>query len=197
MRLLALDVALLPPPPVREMAVHLSEALPRAASKGLVLDAEHLPHVTLTQHFIDVNDTSRVLVAIDDVLADTGSLRLHVPGAGKARHTVWITIERSPVLLALHERLMNALEPFERQGGGPSAFYGGDARPGDVQWVANYRNASALAAFTPHITLGHANAPPRIEPFDFEANVVAACHLGRFCTCRQALKTWRLNHNRS
>ena len=192
MGLLALDVALLPPPEVREIAVRLSAALPRATSKGLLLDDEHLPHVTLVQQFVETADIDAVAAVLDRVLTDTIPLRLRVPGAGKAGDTVWMTIEGSPALLALHRGLMDALQPFERSGGGPEAFHDGDARPGDVQWVANYRRASAFRAFTPHVTLGHAAAPPHVAPFEFEARIVAACHLGRFCTCRGVIRSWTL-----
>ena len=46
--------------------------------------------------------------------------------------------------------------------------------------------------FRPHITLRHASHPPTIEPFDFTATTVAACHLGRFCSCRRVLRSWTL-----
>ena len=132
------------------------------------------------------------LDSVQGVLAGMHPLPLHVPGAGKARNTVWIAVDRSPSLLDLHERLMTALLPFERGTGDPSAFVAGDARAGDVQWVSGYRRSAAFSAYTPHITLGHAQAPPDIAPFDFEADVVAACHLGRFCTCRRVIRAWNL-----
>ena len=62
----------------------------------------------------------------------------------------------------------------------------------DVQWVTGYRTSSSGPSFQPHITLGHAVRPPAIEPFDFEATTVAACHLGRFCSCRRVLRTYDL-----
>lgn len=175
------------------MAVRLNGALPPASFKGLRLDETHLPHITLTQQFVPEHQMDEALESIDGVLAGMRPLRLHVPGAGKARNTVWMAVDRSPSLLDLHERLMAALQPFERGNGGTSAFVEGDARPGDVQWVSGYRRSAAFSAFTPHITLGHAQAPPAIAPFDFEADVVAACHLGRFCTCRTVIRSWTLS----
>ena len=43
-----------------------------------------------------------------------------------------------------------------------------------------------------HITLGHAEQPPVIERMQFQASIIAACHLGRFCACREILRTWML-----
>ena len=88
---------------------------------------------------------------------------------------------------------MEALRGYERPGGTPAAFVDGDGRVGDVLWVTGYRLKSAFHAFTPHITLGHGDRVPEIEPFTFTADTVAACHLGRHCTCRRVLRTWELS----
>jgi hypothetical protein len=80
----------------------------------------------------------------------------------------------------------------ERPGGTPAAFVDGDARVRDLLWVSSYRLKSSFGAFTPHITLGHGAQPPHIEPFEFEATTVAACQLGRFCSCQRVLRSWSL-----
>ena len=103
-----------------------------------------------------------------------------------------MTVTRTPELLDLHERLMAALRGLERPGGTPDAFFEGDARVRDVLWVAGFRLQASFGAFTPHITLGHGDQAPAIEPLAFEATTVAACHLGRFCTCRSVLREWKL-----
>lgn len=191
--LLALDVAVLPPAAVGDLAVRLSAALPAAGSRGLRLDARHLPHVTLTQQFVRATDLDRVWERLDRILRAQPPLALRVTGGGKsAGGTLWIAIERTEGLVALHGRLMEALQEFEQAGGGPGAFVDGDARPGDVAWVAGYRSTSSFLNYSPHITLGHGRTPPRIDPVTFEATTVAACRLGRFCTCREVLRTWKL-----
>jgi 2'-5' RNA ligase len=189
--LLAVDVALLPPPDVTARAIELSAALP-AESRGFALDSEHLPHVTLIQSFIREDELDLACQRVGDVLTGTRALRLTVTGGGKGSNSVSLAIERTPELDALHENLMHALVGVERPGGTAAAFFGGEARVGDVLWVAGYRLKSSFAAFTPHITLGQAVEPPVIEPFTFTADTVAACHLGRFCACRQVLRSWTL-----
>ncbi len=189
--LLALDVAILPPPDVRDLAIRLSAALPDADVEGLRLDAEHFPHVTLTQQFVRTGDLNRILERLDHVLRGQPPLTLHVTGAGKTTaSTVWMAVARSDALASLHERLMEALRDLEQVGGGPAAFVDRDGRLADVAWVTGYRLKSSVLAYAPHITLGHASEPPRIEPFTFEATTVGACHLGRFCTCRRVLRQW-------
>jgi len=190
--LVAVDVAILPPPAVAQVAIDLSTALPAAESQGLRLDAAHLPHITLTQQFVTGGSIPDVADAIDRVLGECPSLRLTIAGPGRGSRSVWMRVELTPALRDLHRGLMEAMRPFERPGGGPSAFAGGDARPSDVIWVADFRDHSSDSRYTPHITLGHASQLPQVERQSFEAEVVALCHLGRFCTCREILRSWTL-----
>ena len=190
--LLALDIAILPPPDVTRRAIELSSALPPDETLGLTLDDEHLPHVTLTQHFVRVDELDGIFERVNEIMRDQPPLTLHVSGGGRGGAAVWMAIERSDALVQLHERLLETLRGFERPGGTPAAFYEGDARVGDVIWVTGYRLKSSLHAYTPHITLGHAKEPPAIAPFTFDGTAVAACHLGRFCSCRKVLRQWEL-----
>ncbi len=194
-QLIAVDIAILPPPDVRARAIALSAALP-SGSHGLVLDEDHRPHVTLTQAFIRAEELDAALERVDDVLRGRPPLTLSVTGSGKSGHTIWMAIERSADIVALHEQVMDALRGYERPGGTPAAFAGGDARVGDVLWVTGYRLKSSFGAFTPHITLGHGHDAPEVAPFLFVAGTVAACHLGRFCTCRRVFRTWELTASR-
>jgi 2'-5' RNA ligase len=189
---IAIDVAILLPAPARQRAIEISASLPPNDFQGLKLGARHIPHITLVQQFVAAAELSPVFDAVDEVLWKQQPVTLHVQGGGRGSNSVWMTIERTPVLVQLHERLLDALLPFQRANGGPFAFFDDDARERDVSWVANYRRESSFEAFTPHITLGHAAQPPDVEPFAFAANLVAACHLGRFCTCRRVLREWTL-----
>jgi 2'-5' RNA ligase len=190
--IIAIDVAILPPPDVTQRAIALSGSLPSEDAQGLRLDADHLPHVTLTQQFVRVDGLAALLDQVDEVLRQCPPLPLRVTGGGKGSSSVWMAIERTAALVDLHERLLLAMQPFEVAEGGVSAFVDGDARDRDVSWVREYRRASSFTAFTPHITLGHGEEPPRVEPMDFPGTKVAACHLGRFCTCRRILRVWEL-----
>jgi 2'-5' RNA ligase len=189
--LLALDVAILLPPDVADHAVALSTALPQHDS-GFVLGPDRLPHITLTQQFILREYLEQALERVAAAVRDHPPLRLHVSGGGRGRSSVWMAIRRSAPLDALHDRLMATLAGFEVAGGTAAAFVEEDGRLRDVAWVEGYRTQSSFERFTPHITLGHGETPPEIEPFDFEAWTIAACHLGRFCTCRRVLGSWTL-----
>lgn len=189
---IALDVAILPPPGVSTRAIDASARLPRVESRGLLLGADYVPHVTLLQMFVLADRMPALFDRLDGVLADRAAMTLHVSGGATGGSSVWMAIDRTAALVDLHERLLDAAQPFEQLHGDTRAFYGDDARARDVNWVTTYRKAASHASFRPHITLGHASHPPAIEPFDFTATTVAACHLGRFCSCRQLLRSWTL-----
>lgn len=190
--LLAIDVAILPPPAIATRAIELSAMLPKKESLGPVLGGDVLPHITLTQQFVASDEIDKVLDRVGSTLVEFGPLHLRVTGAGRGRSSVWMAVERTQALADLHRHLMDALRPFERTGGTEAAFFNHDARMGDVEWVAHFRRNSSYEAFTPHITLGHATALPSVESLAFAATAIAACHLGRFCTCRRVFRQWEL-----
>lgn len=190
--LIALDVAVLPPRDLAEQAIALSAALPAEEGEGLRLDEHHLPHITLTQLFARESELDEVMARVDEVVRTREPMTLRVTGGGQGSRAVWMEVEKTAPLVTLHERLMEALRGLERGDGGVGAFADEDARLRDVLWVAGYRLKSSFHHFTPHITLGHASQPPLVEPFSFEAETVAVCHLGKFCTCRRILRQWML-----
>jgi 2'-5' RNA ligase len=190
-RLVALDVAILPPPAVWRRAIELSASLPEAESLGLRLGGDVMPHITLTQQFVSLDRLDDALDHIGVILSGVAALPLKVTGPGRST-AIWMSIELTPALTDLHHRLMDTLAPFESSHGAAGAFFGGIARDGDVAWVSGFRRTSSFAAFTPHITLGHASTLPVVEQVTFEATTIAACHLGKFCTCRRVLRQWEL-----
>jgi 2'-5' RNA ligase len=189
---IAIDIAILPPPEVADRAIALSAALPADESQGLLLGGDFLPHITLTQQFVLSESLDALLARLDSVLCDRAPLHLRVTSGGKGSNSVWISIERLPALVSLHEQLLQAAETFEVTTGDPSAFFGNDARDRDLRWVRDFRRESSFDRFTPHITLGHASRPPVVDPIDFVATTIALCHLGRFCTCRRVIRAWHL-----
>ena len=189
---IAVDVAMLLPPDVADLAVALNRALPIGESQGLVLDATHLPHVTLAQLFVATERLDALLDRIGTIVGAQGPLHLRVTGGTRGASSVWMDIERSAAIATLHERLMTTVAPFEERHGSALAFDGRDARPADVDWVTGYRRSASFDRFAPHVTIGHAGTPPALAPFEFEARTVAACRLGRFCTCRTVLRKWEV-----
>lgn len=191
--LLAVDVAILLPPEIAGLAIAVSAGLPADESQGLRLDDTHLPHLTLAQAFVDQRDMDRTIEEIGRLLEGRAGLTMRSRGAARSSSSVSLEIERSRPLEALHADVMAVLKNVERPDGDAKAFFAADARERDVKWVAGFRTQSSFDRFWPHVTLGHAEQPPQTPATVFTATDVAVCHLGRFCSCRQALHRWTLS----
>lgn len=191
---MAIDVAILVPEDVGSRAREISRALAGDRADALRLDAAHLPHVTLAQQFVERARFDELFAEIDRLLRHEPPLLLRIHGITYDHDTAYFAVEATPDLQRLHEAVMDAIEPFESPDGSVRAFHHGPEaiRPEDADWVRNFREASAYAHFRPHVTLGHGEVTEPAEPLDFSAKRVAACHLGRFCTCRTVLREWKL-----
>src|SRR4030095_2550124 len=186
-------VPILPPADVSQRAIELSAQLPRDESEGLLLGPEYLPHLTLLQQFVAAGGVPALLDLIGLSTQAFSTMPVRVAGGATGSRSVWMDVEPTPALVDLHRHVLDVSAPFDAHVGDHQAFFGGDARARDEQWETGYRPAASGARFRPHITLGHAARPPAIEPFTFEASTIAACHLGRFCSCRRVLRAWTLN----
>ena len=198
--LFSIDIALLLPEAANARARAANQAMlaaqPLGAPATLRLDSTHLPHITLVQLFVQRTNLPSLADRIQLILTSHPPLPLRVTSVGSSTTAAHFAIAPNPALQALHEVLMDAVQPFEEPEGGPEAFYSGEgaalepARDGDIAWVTHFRTRSSYANFSPHITLGIGLPPDFAEPFEFTATRAAACRLGRFCTCRTVLRDW-------
>ena len=192
-RLLALDVAVLPPPACRPGLADLNAALD-PPPRGFRFDDTHLPHVTLAQQFVAAGDLEDVVGCLAHTVRAAAPLRLRATGLGRGRTTSSLRLAPTAVLARLHAGVMDALLPFDAGPGDASAFHSNSEppRPADVEWVTRFRDLAAYARFDPHITLGVGAAPGAAGALDALADRIALCHLGRYCTCRRVLAEWTL-----
>lgn len=200
--IVAIDVAVLVPESVAGPVRDISRALSSGRPDALQLDDTHLPHVTLAHQFVERARLDELFGELDRILRHEPVLLLRIPGVAVDHDTISLAVDRTADLQRLHELVMDAIEPFESLGGGrvpgADAFRpNGEAiRPQDVNWVRNYREHSAYVHYRPHVTLGHGDIPPSVQPIDFRADRIAVCEVGRFCTCRTVLRAWTLGGTR-
>ena len=192
--LIAIDVAFLLPEEAEARALAVNATLWEHGRMGFRFDETNLPHITLVQQFVRRTNLSDVFAVVDSVLEAFSPLTLTVSHVETRGETAQFVIAPHPELQQLHERLMEALAPFDEGDGPAEAFADGDEppRPRDLEWVRNYRACASGAHYFPHITLGKGRVTEPIAPFSFTADRIAVCQLGRFCTCRVILREWRL-----
>ena len=177
----------------KRLAPRLNARL-RPPPGGFLFDDTHLPHVTLVQQFVREADLKLVLSVLGRVASETPPSTLRGAGLRRGRTTTSIEVDGDAALRLLHDRLLERLQPHAAPPADAAAFVaeGEPAREADIDWVTHFRSQAAGARFEPHVTLGVGtlgDAAPRIA---FTAIELAACHLGRFCTCRRVLGAWRL-----
>lgn len=191
--LVAVDAAILLPPAAQEVVAQLNAQL-APPPDGFRFDAGHLPHVTLAQQFVPAADLRLVTAEIGAVLASFPSLTLTAERLASSGTTTSLVLAPTRPLTALHTRLMDRLAAFDMTAGGADAFlaHGEAPRARDVEWVTRFRTAAAYGSFEPHVTLGVGTLDAPAPAFEFEADRVALCRLGRFCTCRQIITSWTL-----
>ncbi len=190
---IAIDVAILLPPPARAVVERLNAAFDHAPDAGFRFDATHHPHVTLSQHFVPRGRLAAVRRLVGGAMSGLDPFEARVTGARAGRTSQVLAVEASAPLRRLHERVMDALRD-EEVAGDAAAFQtdGAPARPTDVAWVAGFREGSSYARYDPHVTVGIGRRPLSAAPFRFPVKEIALCQLGRFCTCRNRLASWTL-----
>ena len=191
--LVAVDAAILLPPAAQEVVAQLNAQL-APPPDGFRFDADHLPHVTLAQQFVPAADLRLVTAEIGAVLVSFPPLTLTAQRLASSGTTTSLMLAPTRQIADIHTRLMDRLAAFDMTAGGANAFLAnGEApRARDVEWVARFRTAAAYGSFEPHVTLGVGALDHAAPAFEFEADAVALCRLGRFCTCRRILASWTL-----
>jgi hypothetical protein len=197
---IAIDILLEPDQTMVDKARALNARLRANYPAGYQLDATHAPHVTMLQRFVRAKDLNGVSAAVAKVFAAEQLSELPLKARGLA-YTMWagvavtaMIIDRTPGLLQLHQKVIDAVSPFSVDRGSASAFVGGVANAETVAYVQTFVPKSSGANYTPHVTCGVATEAfvkqLKAEPFNafsFKPVGVAIYQLGNFGTAATEL----------
>ena len=200
-KLIAIDVLLEPDQTMIGSSGALNARLRGNFAASYELDATHAPHVTLLQRFVRVKDFDAVTAAVKKVLAAERPTGLQLKAKG-IDYVMWggravtvLVVERTPELMRLHQKVIDALAPFSVSGGTAAAFVGADANSETIGWVETFVPKSSGNDYIPHVTAGVAEEAfvkqLKAEPFSafaFKPDGVAIYQLGNFGTA--AKKLW-------
>jgi len=111
---------------------------------GYSLDATHSPHVSMLQRFVRATDLDAVTAAVAKVLAAERPTDLQLTAKG-IDYVMWagvavtvLLVERTPELLRLEEKIVDAVTPFSVSGGTAAAFVGADANAETIAYVETF-----------------------------------------------------------
>ncbi len=201
-KLIAIDVLLEPDRAMIAKADAVNARLRESVPTGYELDSTHAPHITLLQRFVRAKDLDAVTAALTKVFAAERPTELQLKAKGY-EYVMWggvavtvFVVERTPALMSLHQKVVEAVAPFSVSGGTAAAFVGTGINAETIGWVEKFVPRSSGQSYLPHVTLGVAKEDfakqLRAEPFDdftFKADRVAVCQLGNFGTA--AKKLWQ------
>lgn len=201
-KLIAIDILIEPNQTMIDKANAINARLRKNFPAGYALDATHAPHITLLQRFVRAKDFDAVTAALTKVFAAERPTDLQLKAKG-IEYVIWggkavtvFVVERTPELMRLHQKVIDAVEPFSVSGGTAEAFVGTEINADTIAWVEHFIPKSSGQNYVPHVTLGVANEDfvkqlkaESFEAFTFKAKGVAVYQLGNFGTA--AKKLWQ------
>jgi phosphoserine phosphatase len=203
-KLIAIDVLIEPDQMMIGKSRAVNARLRENFPAGYELDASHAPHVTLLQRFVQAKDIDAVIDAISKVLVAERPTEIQLKVSG-CDYVIWggkavtaFIVERTPELMRLHQKVLDAVAPFSVSGGTAAAFVGTEINSETIGWVEAFIPKSSGEHYVPHVTLGVANEDfvKRIkaesyEAFTFKADGVAIYQLGNLGTATKMLWQYR------
>ena len=176
---LAIDIALLPPDKVMEVAIAINQ---QYGPEFNLNKTDCLPHITLSQAIINKKDLPEAVSRLRLIASSFKPLKL------KARLvTNFIEPYENERLNSLHKTVMGEFEDLVSYDSREEYFYDDYVRETSLGYVRDYRTKYALSNYYPHLTLGITKPVKKIPNIDFAAKRLAICHLGNYNTCRKIL----------
>ncbi len=192
---IAVDVVLIPPNEVIELATGLNNSFPASEAYDFVLNERTcIPHITLSMGIIaeeqlpEVNRRLGLLAQRYSALDLTiGEVSLSKRPDGRVMSG--LEIMKTKALEELHLAVLAALSDlFTYDDVQTSLFFSPPPlNRVPTYWVAGFAKTSVRENYKPHITLGVGEPTQPVPALQFRASTLALCHLGNYCTARKIL----------
>ena len=194
MKRFAVDVVLVPPNYVIDLAIEYNRILLKEHPTNIVLDKrKRLPHVSMMMGCLSGDKLQEAAMILPTIARKFNYLDLNVKdirtvNTSSGSSVVSFDISPDQPIIALHEFIVSSFRPLLTNDATPIDL--NDDPPievSSIDWINSYISNSSLANFWPHITLGFGDYSKDFEPFSFQADRLAICHLGNYCTCTKIL----------
>ena len=194
MKKIAINVVILPPDPVMDLALEWNRMLRENRPTNITLGkSKYLPHISIVMGCIHAHQFDRANAMLQSIATQHRTLELQVPeirtvSSASGNKVISIDIMLTQELSALHESIVDAFRPLLTQDADDAAINDSPPISSDaVHWINHYIPDRCFDAFWPHITLGFGDPPATFQPISFFASRLAICHLGNHCTCSTIL----------
>jgi hypothetical protein len=195
MNRIAIDVVLLPDETMTARAVRANADLVQRCGSEIVLHPETcLPHVSLAMGCVERSAVEPLRESLTQIGQTCPTGQLAVTGVvtslnARGQSVSVFALAKTKAIQALHEHVMEAIEPHGSADVTPEMIYGTEeVAETTLAWIRNFAQKAAFGAYFPHITIGYGTvAEPMTFPMPSTAPRLAVCHLGNHCTCREVL----------
>lgn len=195
----AVDVVLLPDDDLTCKAIKANAELVGKFGRKIVLDKEScLPHISLAMGYIDEKDIFVIGNILESIAKEHPLGDLIIVGVKSSENAAGekvsvLEVEKTEELQLLHQVVMEKMKPYLSYNVTADMIYGDEeVAETTLRWIENYREKSSFDKFSPHITIGYGELSSFPLPMNFTASRLALCHLGNYCTCREALTSVEL-----
>lgn len=191
---IAVDVALLPPPEIEELAIEMNAGLREMNEPRIILDKNPcLPHATICMGTIDTADIEAIGKELRELAEKILPLELELigtyhEGTEKEIGFSGIEIARTDPLMELHKGVVDILRRYS-VGDASKEMFAQGAETDDFipAYVSRFFEDSTGDNFFPHITVGFGKPRDLEDVQRFIGARVALCQLGNWGTCQKKL----------
>lgn len=199
---LAIDVVLLPPQPIMDLAIDFNRKLHAGNSDSLILGTRrNLPHISMVMGCLSTNRLNEATLRLNAIATyhqplDLCITTIRIDKSG-SNSVVSFEIGRSGELVSLHESIVREFTALLTQDAVDEDLNDPPITISSINWINRFIPHACFDNFWPHITLGFGNYSGDFEPIRFSASRLAICHLGDHCTCAKVLEEVVLSVPRS
>jgi 2'-5' RNA ligase len=199
MKKYAIDVVVLPPDQIMDLAIDINRKLRNRIPENIVLSkTKYLPHISLLMGCVPAIALEDAFKMLESIASSHSTLDLNLAGITTVGHgphsVVSFEIAATKPLQTLHESLVKTF----------TAHLSHDASRHDLadeppiaesslKWINEFIPKASFENFWPHITLGFGEQDFVVEHLSFSASRLAICHLGNHCTCARILYETQLH----
>jgi len=188
----AIDVVILPPEPVMDLAVAWNKRLSYLEDQSIILNfTDTLPHVSLLMGCLTTARLLEATAMLNKIVRSRPSIPVDITGlqfTDGSHPVAALDIALSDELAEFQYVLLEAFRPLITQDVQEADLF--DPPPvsaSAIEWINRFVPEQCYERFWPHITLGHGRPVEKQESLSFKARRIAICHLGNHCTCRKIL----------
>jgi hypothetical protein len=195
------DIVLLPPPPVMDHAIALSQQLQRYGGKFVLGTGRYIPHISLYHIPVRPERFAAFSNAVQNVASTHAGGRLRLLSVDMPA----LMTDKPEWLTNLHLQMVEHTAAFLDREYGVEQMWDTEYLPADLKDPAR-RNLKEFgsplidAVFRPHITLTsfedksirHSIPELNFERLTFEADAVSICELGPSHSCQRTIATYPL-----